>query len=66
MILLNTLYPPHVQSLMHFGLILGDPLPIIAGNTKIFRPFRRCNFNGEILEESTYVAHHPQKIALIF
>ena len=51
---------------MHFGLILGDQLHHQLATLKYLDRSEDVILMAEVLEESTYVAHHPQKIALIF
>ena len=47
---------------MRFGLILGDQLHHQLATLKFLNPAQ----DVILMEESTYVSHHPQKIALIF
>lgn len=51
---------------MRFGLILGDQLNHQLATLKYLNPAEDLILMAEVLEETTYVAHHPQKIALIF
>ena len=51
---------------MKFGLILGDQLNHQLATLKYLNPKEDIILMAEVLEEATYVAHHPQKIALIF
>ena len=50
----------------HFSLILGDQLHHQLATLKYLDRSEDVILMAEVLEESTYVAHHPQKIALIF
>ena len=47
---------------MRFGLILGDQLHHQLATLKFLNPAQ----DVILMEESTYVSHHPQKIGLIF
>ena len=51
---------------MRFGLILGDQLHHQLATLRFLDRAQDVILMAEVLEESTYVAHHPQKIALIF
>jgi len=51
---------------MRFGLILGDQLHHQLATLKTLDRTRDVILMAEVVEEATYVAHHPQKIALIF
>jgi deoxyribodipyrimidine photolyase-related protein len=51
---------------MRFGLILGDQLNHQIATLKYLNQEEDIILMAEVLEETTYVAHHPQKIALIF
>ena len=51
---------------MRFGLILGDQLHHQLATLKALDRIRDVILMAEVVEEATYVAHHPQKIALIF
>ena len=51
---------------MRFGLILGDQLNHQLATLKYLSREEDIILMAEVLEETTYVAHHPQKIALIF
>ncbi|UNT62856.1 cryptochrome/photolyase family protein [Acinetobacter towneri] len=51
---------------MRFGLILGDQLHHQLATLKALDRTRDVILMAEVVEEATYVAHHPQKIALIF
>ena len=50
---------------MRFGLILGDQLHHQLATLKALDRIRDVILMAEVVEEATYVAHHPQKIALI-
>ncbi|RKG41125.1 MULTISPECIES: cryptochrome/photolyase family protein [Acinetobacter] len=51
---------------MRFGLILGDQLHHQLATLKALDRTRDVILMAEVVEEATYVTHHPQKIALIF
>ena len=51
---------------MRFGLILGDQLHHQLATLKALDRIRDVILMAEVVEEATYVTHHPQKIALIF
>ena len=51
---------------MRFGLILGDQLHHQLATLKALDRIRDVILMAEVVEEATYVANHPQKIALIF
>ncbi len=51
---------------MRFGLILGDQLHHQLATLKALDRTRDVILMAEVVEEVTYVNHHPQKIALIF
>ena len=51
---------------MRFGLILGDQLHHQLATLKALDRTWYVILMAEVVEEATYVAHHPQKIALIF
>ena len=51
---------------MRFGLILGDQLHHQLATLKALDRTQDVILMAEVVEEATYVAHHPQKIALIF
>ncbi|OTL18786.1 cryptochrome/photolyase family protein [Acinetobacter pittii] len=51
---------------MRFGLILGDQLNHQLATLKYLNRNEDVILMAEVLEETSYVAHHPQKIALIF
>ena len=51
---------------MRFGLILGDQLHHQLATLKALDRTQDVILMAEVLEEATYVTHHPQKIALIF
>ncbi|WOE32438.1 MULTISPECIES: cryptochrome/photolyase family protein [unclassified Acinetobacter] len=51
---------------MRFGLILGDQLSHSLATLQALDRDHDIILMAEVLEEATYVAHHPQKIALIF
>lgn len=51
---------------MCFGLILGDQLNHQIATLKALDPDKDVILMAEVAEEASYVAHHPQKIALIF
>lgn len=51
---------------MRFGLILGDQLHHQLSTLKFLNRTQDVILMAEVREESTYVSHHPQKIALIF
>jgi deoxyribodipyrimidine photolyase-related protein len=47
-------------------LVLGDQLSFDLASLADLDPQRDAVLMVEVMEEATYVAHHPQKIALIF
>lgn len=51
---------------MRFGLILGDQLHHQLATLKALDRIRDVILMAEVVEEATYVAHHPQKIASDF
>jgi deoxyribodipyrimidine photolyase-related protein len=51
---------------MRFGLILGDQLNHQLATLKYLNRNEDVILMAEVFEETSYVAHHPQKIALIF
>ena len=51
---------------MRFGLILGDQLHHQLATLKSLDRIHDVILMAEVVEEATYVSHHPQKIALIF
>lgn len=51
---------------MRFGLILGDQLSHQLATLKHLDRSQDVILMAEVLEEASYVPHHPQKIALIF
>ncbi|KJV44315.1 cryptochrome/photolyase family protein [Acinetobacter indicus] len=51
---------------MRFGLILGDQLHHQLATLKALDRTQDVILMAEVVEEATYVTHHPQKIALIF
>jgi deoxyribodipyrimidine photolyase-related protein len=51
---------------MRYGLILGDQLSEEIATLKRLDKHEDVILMAELVEETTYVKHHPQKIALIF
>lgn len=51
---------------MKIGLILGDQLSLSLASLRVLDSTQDRLIMAEVMEEATYVAHHPQKIALIF
>ena len=51
---------------MKLGLILGDQLSEDLPTLSALNPDQDLLVFAEVMEEATYVPHHPQKIALIF
>ena len=51
---------------MKIGLILGDQLTLTLASLRVLDPTQDRLIMAEVMEEATYVPHHPQKIALIF
>lgn len=51
---------------MKIGLILGDQLSLSLASLRVLDSTQDKLIMAEVMEEATYVAHHPQKIALIF
>ena len=51
---------------MRYGLILGDQLSEEIATLKRLDKHEDVILMAELVEEATYVKHHPQKIALIF
>jgi len=48
------------------ALVLGDQLSFELASLRELNPDRDAILMAEVVEEATYVPHHPQKIALIF
>ena len=51
---------------MRYGLILGDQLSEQIATLKVLDKDQDLILMAELVEEATYVQHHPQKIAFIF
>lgn len=51
---------------MRYGLILGDQLSEHIATLKALDKDQDIILMAELVEEATYVKHHPQKISLIF
>lgn len=51
---------------MKLGLILGDQLSLTLASLRVLDPQKDRLVMAEVMEEASYVAHHPQKIALVF
>ena len=48
------------------GVLLGDQLSFDLSLFDALDPAQDALLLAEVMDEATYVAHHPQKIALIF
>ncbi|WP_370292838.1 cryptochrome/photolyase family protein [Thalassolituus sp.] len=51
---------------MRIGLILGDQLTPSLASLRVLDPACDQLIMAEVVDEATYVGHHPQKIALLF
>ena len=51
---------------MRLGLILGDQLTLSLPTLMNLDRSQDRIIMAEVMEEATYVPHHPQKIALLF
>ena len=54
------------MSAPRLALVLGDQLSFELASLRELNPERDAILMAEVVEEATYVPHHPQKIALIF
>ena len=54
------------MSAPRLALVLGDQLSFELASLRELNPDRDAILMAEVVEEATYVPHHPQKIALIF
>lgn len=55
-----------VEQARRLGVVLGDQLSFDLSLFEVLDPAQDALLMAEVMDEATYVAHHPQKIALIF